>query len=243
MPVKGTRTTLLRQQANERTSSAKAAAMQHDMCAMVHQFPTPASHPHFYGSNAIHTTACQAIGQRMRVEEALTLPHMRTAMNDELRDRLADGSMWWTAIPQGASVLSHTWIFAEKFDPVTHVLLKGKARICPHGFWQIKHKDFDPDRVSSPTIDPTSVKIYFAAVLFFDMVEVQLDVVGAFPSVGSDNGAARGLFIQCPQGPDPSHTRHGTGHRQRAGNPAGGIQLAPQDGRQPEGQRFPPRLG
>jgi len=68
VPVKGTRTTLLRQQANERTSSAKAAAVQHAMCAMVHQFPTPASHPHYYGADAIHATACQAIGQRTRIQ-------------------------------------------------------------------------------------------------------------------------------------------------------------------------------
>ena len=36
--------------------------------------------------------------------------------------------------------------------------------------------------------------------LFFDMVETQLDVVGAFPSVGSENGSTRGLFIGCPKG-------------------------------------------
>ena len=43
-------------------------------------------------------------------------------------------------------------------------------------------------------MDPASVKLYFAIVLFFDMVEVEMDVVAAFPSVPLQ-GAKRGLYI------------------------------------------------
>jgi hypothetical protein len=95
-----TRAQALRQQA---TDATKAAAAAHAYRAVVAQFPTPTTHPHIYSADEHHTHALKVgAPARMKVAEAMALPHMRDTMKAEIEGRLADGSMRWTKIPKRA---------------------------------------------------------------------------------------------------------------------------------------------
>jgi len=53
--------------------------------------------------------------------------------------------------PARAHIITNTWATKKKYDTNGN-FERAKSRVCPHGFRQIPHVDFDPDATEAPTL-------------------------------------------------------------------------------------------
>jgi len=81
-------------------------------------------------------------------------------------------------LPKGKRVISCQWIFKRKEGILGVESTRNKARFVVRGFDQEKGIDFN--KVFSPVVRHTSIRILLALVALYDLELEQLDVKTAF---------------------------------------------------------------
>jgi hypothetical protein len=88
-----------------------------------------------------------------------------------------------SAVPKGYSAIGYAAAFKHKFNPITKQYASTRARFAPHGFRQIKGRDFDPDETAAPTLSMEAVHVYSMLSATKCPYKRARDVVSAFTSV------------------------------------------------------------
>ena len=134
------------------------------------------------------------IATKITDKDAIKTPMFVEAMNKEINHLLESGAMEIVPLPPGRKAIGCVW--AHKIKTVNGVFERAKSRLCPQGFSQIEGIDYKKDEVAAPTIALPSVKVYFAIVCTRNMLELQLDVDGAFtiPQLNEE------IYMRFPRG-------------------------------------------
>jgi hypothetical protein len=61
-------------------------------------------------------------------------------------------------LPNSHHAIGSTWAYRFKYDEVNNPIY-AKNRVCPQGFSQIPHVDYDPEKFASPTVQLVSVHL------------------------------------------------------------------------------------
>ena len=86
-------------------------------------------------------------------------------------------------VPKGYKAIGYSGAFKHKYNPITKQYTSTRARFAPHGFRQIKGRDFDPDETAAPTLSMEAVHLYSMFMATKCPYKRARDVVSAFTSV------------------------------------------------------------
>jgi hypothetical protein len=81
--------------------------------------------------------------------------------------------------PAKAHIITNTWATKKKYDTNGN-FERAKSRVCPHGFRQIPHVDFDPDATEAPTLAIEHGMFLLQLQVIRDMKCAQVDFKSAF---------------------------------------------------------------
>lgn len=81
--------------------------------------------------------------------------------------------------PARAHIITNTWATKKKYDTNGN-FERAKSRVCPHGFRQIPHVDFDPDATEAPTLAIEHGMFLLQLQVIRDMKCAQVDFKSAF---------------------------------------------------------------
>jgi len=105
------------------------------------------------------------------------------SMTKELRDLIDNGKVIAEPLPESRHAIGSTWAHRFKHDESNNPTY-AKSRVCPQGFSQIPHVDFNPERIASPTVQLASVFIAFAITVMRNMHSGLIDFDAAFSQLG-----------------------------------------------------------
>jgi len=136
---------------------------------------------------------------RPKYEDVIQDPRYREAMLAELKNLFAIGAVELCELPPGRKTIKCVWAHKEKLG-ADGEFIKVRSRLCPQGFRQVPGVDYDPDKVSSPTLHLESTLLLLSLTVHRDMHSCLADAPSAFS--GSPNHAE--TYIELPQGLIPT---------------------------------------
>eukprot|EP00595_Chromulina_sp_UTEXLB2642_P000703 CAMPEP_0196761278 /NCGR_PEP_ID=MMETSP1095-20130614/439_1 /TAXON_ID=96789 ORGANISM="Chromulina nebulosa, Strain UTEXLB2642" /NCGR_SAMPLE_ID=MMETSP1095 /ASSEMBLY_ACC=CAM_ASM_000446 /LENGTH=950 /DNA_ID=CAMNT_0042110571 /DNA_START=657 /DNA_END=3506 /DNA_ORIENTATION=- len=86
----------------------------------------------------------------LKYQEAIKDPLIRKSMFDELTNLFISKAVKLVDIPPDKKPISNVWVHKLKFE--NGIFERARSRICPRGFEQTAHVDYDPDDIASPTL-------------------------------------------------------------------------------------------
>jgi hypothetical protein len=122
-------------------------------------------------------------------------PEWLTAVRNEIRQLIANGTFQEVRKPHRVSVVTAKWVFAVKYAPNGGVE-RFKARLVARGFTQIEGIDFK--ETFAPTIRADSLRILLAIIALEDLEAHQVDVNNAF----TEAKLKETIFMKPPDGCD-----------------------------------------
>ena len=139
-------------------------------------------------------TAYVARSEVTRYKVVSKEPAYCESMLKELQELHNEGVFRLVDLPEDKKVISSTWVHKEKQDDKGNTYIK--SRLCPRGFEQIKHTDYDPEKLAAPTILLATTLLMFALESSNNMVSRTLDIKGAFriPKLNEE------VYLEIPQG-------------------------------------------
>jgi hypothetical protein len=135
--------------------------------------------------------------KRISYREAIKDERLRRSMVAELKN-LFKGPNPAAAIvdlPSGRHAISCTWAHKYKYKP-NGEFERAKSRVCPRGYEQIPHIDFNPSEVSSPVISLGATFLFLNIVVQRRMHRIVVDIDSAFtiPELKEE------VYMQFPPG-------------------------------------------
>ncbi|XRB17821.1 retrovirus-related Pol polyprotein [Pseudoscourfieldia marina] len=100
------------------------------------------------------------------------------AMGTEISNMERNGVYRWVYLPAGQHTIRGRVIFEIKFDPITGLLLKAKARLVAQGFTQIFGVDFFETYASTPKV--STMRMFMFIVVTYEMKMDEFDVRAAY---------------------------------------------------------------
>jgi len=103
--------------------------------------------------------------------------------------------------PKGVTLLDLLWVLAEKtgrVDGQDNVFIKAKARLCARGDRQVAGRDFDPFKISSPTLRYSSYRLLGALAAIFGRPLRSSDGVQAYLQV-PEKPISEGIPARIPK--------------------------------------------
>lgn len=111
------------------------------------------------------------------VKQALSIPHWRSAMDEEFQALQRHGTWRLVPKPDRANIIGCKWVFRTKRKP-DGTIDKFKARLVAKGFHQRPGIDFN--ETFSPVIKPATIRTVLTLALKSNWSLRQLDVSNAF---------------------------------------------------------------
>jgi hypothetical protein len=142
-----------------------------------------------------HSVALVTEDEPATFEEAITLPHWRASIMQELGSLIRNKTFTEVEeIPEGKKSIQHKWVFRVKRDE-TGKILKYKSRLVCKGFQQRYGVDYQ--ETFSPVISITTIRILLALIAHFDLHTAQMDVETAFLEAGLEG---EDIYMDMPDG-------------------------------------------
>jgi hypothetical protein len=82
-------------------------------------------------------------------------------------------------LPPGRKPIKSIWIHKFKYDKDGH-FSRTRSRVCPQGFRQIAHVDYDPDEVAAPTLSIETAMLSLSIEIMRNQFTELVDVDKAF---------------------------------------------------------------
>jgi len=88
-----------------------------------------------------------------------------------------------SAVPSGYKAIGYASAFKHKFNPSIKQYASTRARFAPHGFKQIRGRDFEENETAAPTLSMGALHVYAMLSATKCPYKRARDVVSAFSSV------------------------------------------------------------
>jgi hypothetical protein len=125
-------------------------------------------------------------------------PRFKVSMKKELDSLFEQGVMIIGDRPVGRQLITATWVHTYKKDERGEGSVT-KSRLCPRGFQQREHVDYDPREVAAPTLQLSTVMLLLALEVTYSLKSKIVDAVGVFRVPELDNK----IPMEFPEGMDP----------------------------------------
>ena len=132
------------------------------------------------------------------VRDPIIAASMRTELVDLLipQDDNRGSKVSIVRPPAGAHIITNTWATKKKYDTSGN-FDRAKSRVCPHGFRQIPHVDFDPDATEAPTLAIEHGMFLLQLQVIRDMKCAQVDFKSAFQNTDLEGFD---IYMKPPKG-------------------------------------------
>ena len=135
---------------------------------------------------------------KIKYAEAVNDPRLRASMLAELVHLFEAGAIQVVDLPPCRKPIGVVWAHKFKTDE-NGKFTRAKSRLCPWGFQQIPGLDYDPDRISAPTLSIEAGMLLLAITVQRDMHSRLIDVDSAF-SIPENH---QEVFMKFPEGMIP----------------------------------------
>jgi hypothetical protein len=133
---------------------------------------------------------------RITYREAIKDPLLQAAMYDEIKNLIETSAFKIVDLPPGRRAISSTWAHKLKYDE-NGQFVRARSRICPRGFEQTAHVDYDPNHTASPTLSLDTAMLSLSIEVQRNQISKLADVPKAF---GTYTEPEHDIYLRPPSG-------------------------------------------
>jgi hypothetical protein len=131
----------------------------------------------------------------LKYEDAIKDPLIRKAMFDELTNLFKSKAVKIVDLPTDKKPISNVWVHKLKYE--NGIFERARSRVCPRGYEQTPHVDYDPDDVASPTLGLDTGMLALGIEVERSQYSALVDVDSAYMMYAKPNHK---IYMKMPDG-------------------------------------------